>query len=115
MTVAVGARTRTGSYSILVTGSAGGIQKTAQLMLTVTAQVFLHWDRSESGNVVGYNLARSTQPGYGYTRINSSLITNTFYSDQTVQSGHTYYYVATAVDDLGNESPPSNQAVAAVD
>ncbi len=91
------------------------MQKTAPLTLTVTAQVFLHWERSESGNIVGYNLARSTLPGQGYTRINSSLITDTFYSDQTVQSGHTYYYVATAVDDLGNESPPSNQAMAEVE
>ena len=48
MTIGVGVGTHTGSYSIVVTGSAGGIQKTAQLMLNVTAQVFLHWSRSES-------------------------------------------------------------------
>jgi hypothetical protein len=115
ITIAVGSGTATGSYSIVVTGSRGGSQATAQLKLNVIAEVFLHWDRSDSGDIVGYNLARSTTPGQGYTRINSSLITDTSYSDQTVQSGHTYYYVATAVDAAGNESAPSNMATATVE
>ena len=115
MTIAVGAATHTGSYSMVVTGSAGGIQKTTQLTLNVTAQVLLHWDRSESGDIVGYNIARSTTRNQGYTRINSSLITDTSYDDQTVQSGHTYYYLATAVDAEGNESAPSNMATAEVE
>ena len=39
-------------------------------------------------------------------------ITN--YSDQTVQSGVTYYYVTTAVDSQGMESVYSNEAAATV-
>ena len=115
MAIAVGAGTHSGSYTIVITGSAGGTQKTTQLTLNVTAQIFLRWNPSDSGDVIGYNIARSTAPDQGYTRINSSLITDTSYSDQTVQSGHTYYYQATAVDAAGNESPPSNMATATVE
>ena len=115
MTIAVASGSATGSYSIVITGRAGGIQKSAQLQLNVIAQVFLQWSGSGSGNIVGYNIARSTMPGQGYSRINSGLITDTFYNDETVQSGHTYYYQATAVDALGNESAPSNEAAAEVD
>lgn len=114
MTMAVGAGTHTGRYSIVVTGSAGGIQKTAPVTLNVTAQVFLHWSPSDSNDIVGYNIARSTTPGQGYTRINSALISDTSYSDGTVQSGRAYYYVATAVNSAGQESPASNEAVADV-
>lgn len=115
MTIAVGAGTHTGSYFIAVTGSGGGAQAAAKLQLNVIAQVFLHWNRSESGDIVGYNLKRSTMPDQGYARINTSLITDTSYSDQTVESGHTYYYLATAVDSAGNESAPSNMATAEVE
>jgi hypothetical protein len=115
MTLTVAPGTATGNYSIVVTGDASGIQKSAQLDLNVTAQVFLQWSGSGSGNIVGYNIARSTMPGQGYVRINSTLISDTFYNDETVQSGHTYYYLATAVDAFGNESAPSNEATAEVD
>jgi fibronectin type 3 domain-containing protein len=36
------------------------------------------------------------------------------FSDPTVQSGQTYYYVATAVDGIGNESVHSNEVAAAI-
>jgi len=48
-------------------------------------------------------------PGGPYTKINSSLDTSTLYSDGTVQSGRTYYYVSTAVDATGMESGYSNK------
>jgi fibronectin type 3 domain-containing protein len=38
----------------------------------------------------------------------------TNYTDSTVQSGTTYYYVATAVDAAGSESMYSNQVQAVV-
>ena len=46
--------------------------------------------------------------------LNSGLISATNYTDQTVQSGVTYYYVTTAVDSLGVESIYSNEAAASV-
>ncbi len=104
MTVTVGARTPTGTYVITVTGSGGGIVRTVTVSLTVTAQVALSWNASTSQGVVGYNAYRSTTSGGPYTKLNSSLISSTSYTDQMVQSGLTYYYVTTAVNSQGLES-----------
>jgi hypothetical protein len=63
---------------------------------------------------VGYNVYRGTVSGGPYTKINSSLDGTTAYADNTVVSGHTYYYVATTVDGSSNESGHSNEAQAVV-
>jgi len=47
-------------------------------------------------------------------RINSSLVAVLNYTDSTVQSGTTYYYVTTAVDSSGIESVFSNQVSATI-
>ncbi len=47
-------------------------------------------------------------------KINSTLESSTAYTDSTVQSGTTYYYVVTAVDSSGSESNYSNQATAVI-
>jgi len=52
---------------------------------------------------------RGTVSGGPYLKINSALDTSMSYSDSTVQSGQTYYYVTTAVDSTGVESSYSNQ------
>jgi len=75
--------------------------------------VALSWNPSTS-TVVGYNLYRGTQSGGPYSRLNSALLSGTTYSDTTVQSGATYYYVSTAVNSSNVESAYSNQATAAV-
>jgi hypothetical protein len=75
--------------------------------------VSLNWDPSSS-TVSGYNIYRGIQSGGPYTKLNSALLSTTSYSDSTVQSGTTYYYVATAVDSSNIESSYSNQATAAV-
>ena len=87
----------------------------APLSITVNAHsVFLSWDASTSQDVIGYNAYRGTNSGGPYTKLNSGLIATTSYTDHTVQSGYTYYYVTTAVDSQGLESAYSNQAVATV-
>ena len=75
--------------------------------------VALSWNPSTS-SVVGYNVYRGTQSGGPYTKLNSSLEPATAYTDASVASGTTYYYVATAVDSNNVESSFSNQAVAQV-
>jgi fibronectin type 3 domain-containing protein len=75
--------------------------------------VSLSWTASTS-TVSGYNVYRSTTSGSGYIKINSSLVTSLTYTDSTVTSGITYYYVTTAVDSGGNESTYSNQATAVI-
>jgi hypothetical protein len=68
--------------------------------------VTLTWGAStdaNGGTMAGYNVYRSVTLNGTYTKVNSSLITNTQYTDSTVQSG-TYYYVVKSVDRDGDES-----------
>jgi hypothetical protein len=73
----------------------------------------LSWTASTS-TVSGYNVYRTTISGTQYTLVNTSLVTALAYTDTTVQSGTTYYYVTTAVDASGNQSVISNQVSASV-
>lgn len=75
--------------------------------------VTLSWSPSTS-TVSGYNVYRSQVSGSGYTKLNSSLLGSLTYSDTTVQSGTTYFYVARSVDSGGDESTNSNQVSAAI-
>ncbi len=75
--------------------------------------VDLTWDSST--NAVGYNIYRGTVSGGPYsTKLNTSLNATTAFTDSTVVSGHTYYYVTTAVDGDSDESGYSNQAQAII-
>jgi hypothetical protein len=87
-----------------------GINFNAQLPLVA----ILSWTASTPGSVSGYNVYRSTVSGTSYSKINSSLVTGLTYTDSTVQSGQTYYFVTTAVGPDGNESLDSNEAKAVV-
>lgn len=75
--------------------------------------VLLTWAPSTS-TVSGYNMYRSTVNGSGYTKLNSSLVGSLSYSDTSVSSGITYFYVATSVDSGGDESVNSNQVTAVI-
>jgi Abnormal spindle-like microcephaly-assoc'd, ASPM-SPD-2-Hydin len=74
--------------------------------------VDLTWN--PSSGAVGYNVYRGAVSGGPYTMINTSLDGTTAYTDNTVVSGQTYFYVATAVDGNSNESGYSNQAQAII-
>ena len=76
--------------------------------------VSLAWTASTSPDVIGYNVYRSSTSGSGYSKLNSSLVTETTYSDTVVQAGQTYYYVTTAVNSSYEESSYSNQTQATV-
>lgn len=73
----------------------------------------LSW-KASSSPVAGYNVYRGTQAAGAFTRMNSTLETATVYMDTAVTSGHTYYYVTTAVDTGGTESGYSNVAQAVI-
>lgn len=78
--------------------------------------VTLTWIASTTSTVTGYNVYRTTTNGTGYAKINATpvLAPTVTYTDTTVSSGTTYYYVTTAVDVGGAESVYSNQATAAI-
>jgi hypothetical protein len=71
--------------------------------------VSLTWTDSGSG-IAGYNVYRGGVSGGPYSRINSELAPSSGYEDSTVESGQTYYYVTTAVNENGVESTYSNEA-----
>jgi len=74
--------------------------------------VDLHWNPGSNADA-SYNAYRSVTSGGPYAPIATSL-TGVTYSDWTVKSGTTYYYVVTAVDSQGRESGYSGEATAAV-
>jgi len=72
----------------------------------VTANsVSLSWTASTSSNVAGYNVYRGGSALGPFTKVNSSPVSGTTYTDATAQPSQTYYYVLTAVDGSNNESP----------
>jgi Abnormal spindle-like microcephaly-assoc'd, ASPM-SPD-2-Hydin len=71
--------------------------------------VDLTWDPSTS-QVMGYNIYRGTHSGGPYSKLNSSLLDGTSFTDGGVESGGTYFYVAKSVDANSRESSRSNEA-----
>ena len=76
--------------------------------------VALTWSASKSSGVVGYNVYRGTSLGGPFTKLTSSKIPETRYTDTSVEAARRYYYVVTAVDSSGVESSHSNQASASI-
>jgi hypothetical protein len=65
--------------------------------------------------VAGYNLYRSTSTDGSYEKLNTSLITETTFTDTTGETGITYYYRVRSVDSDGDQSvtTPTLSALAA--
>jgi Viral BACON domain len=115
---------KAGTYSGHVMLTAGGITKTVPVVLTITTasaaatspvqhSVSLTWKPSTNPRTISYSMYRSTITGGSYGLLASALGI-AIYSDRGVQSGTTYYYVVTAVDNAGKESSYSNQIRVAI-
>jgi hypothetical protein len=76
--------------------------------------VSLGWLASTSPGVTGYFVYRGNVSGGPYNALNSSAVPATQYSDASVQSGKTYYYVVTSVDSANMQSGYSAQVSAIV-
>jgi fibronectin type 3 domain-containing protein len=74
--------------------------------------VTLSWKPSKSP-VAGYNVYRVLPPG-GPIKVSSGIVTETQFTDRTVEAGTTYFYFVTAVDSKGIESRPSERLSIAV-
>lgn len=101
----------TGSISIVSNAPTSPI--TVSISGAGTHAVDLAW-RASASFVAGYNVYRGSRPGGPYTRLNSSLVMGTTYTDATVQGGLTYYYVTTALSARGVQSAYSNELEATV-
>jgi HYDIN/CFA65/VesB-like, Ig-like domain/Cep192 domain 4 len=104
-----------GSVSIVsnASGSPASVSLLGTGVASVQHSVLLSWNASTS-TVAGYNVYRRAVSGGPYTKIDSSLVAALNYTDSTVQSGTTYFYVTTAVDSSGSESLYSNEVSATV-
>jgi len=97
------------SGSLTITSTAqNGTLSVALTGTGVTHSVSLFWGETGS-QIAGYNVYRSTVSNGPYTQIDGALVGSTSYTDGTVASGTTYFYVVTAVGTNGVESPYSNQ------
>jgi hypothetical protein len=106
------AGTATGSVTVLSSAT----NSPAVIALSGTGvqhYVTLNWTASASV-VAGYYIYRGTQTSGPYTKLNSTAVAALTYNDSTVQSGLTYFYVVTAVDSNGVESPYTSDVSATI-
>jgi hypothetical protein len=105
----------TGSVSVAsnATNSPTTIALSGTGVQLIAHSAALSWTASTSV-VTGYNVYRGTVSGGAYAKLNSSLIALTIYTDNSVLSGQTYFYVATAVDASNVESAYSNEISAII-
>ncbi|MGO8756761.1 MAG: choice-of-anchor D domain-containing protein, partial [Terracidiphilus sp.] len=84
--------------------------------VAVSYTVSLTWDAPSSSTdpVAGYNVYRSPSGSSSYQQLNSAVVTQTTYTDTTVQDGETYDYIVESVDASGITSVPSNVAAATI-
>jgi hypothetical protein len=110
------ASTGSASGSINIASNASNGADTISLSGTGASaahSVTLNWTASTS-SVTGYNVYVSTTSGGSYSRLTSSPVSNTTYTDSNLDTAQTRYYVVTSVDSSGDESPYSNQATAVI-
>jgi len=106
----------TRSASLSIADSASGSPQTVTLSGSGAHDVILSWTASTTSGIAGYNVYRGTASGgEGSTPLNSTPVSSTTFTDQSVTSGTTYYYVVTAVASDGTtQSAASNEASATV-
>lgn len=109
------AGSKSGSVSVAsnASNSPTTIALTGTGVQTIAHSATLSWDASTS-TVAGYYVYRGTQSGGPYTKLNSSPVSGLSFTDNSVQAGQSYFYVATATDSNGVESAFSNEISAAI-
>ncbi|MBN1763636.1 MAG: carbohydrate binding domain-containing protein [Sedimentisphaerales bacterium] len=80
-------------------------------VLSTTQTVALNWSDNTEDDLDGYNVYRYALSEDGYTQLNSSLLTNSEYIDNTALNDTIYLYAATAVDMDANESAYSTKVL----
>jgi Protein of unknown function (DUF1573)/Immunoglobulin I-set domain len=105
------------SGSITISSNATNSPLTVNLsgagVAIVNHSVTFSWIPSTS-SVIGYNAYSSKTSGGPYTKLTSAPVSTTTYTDTTVQSGQTYYYVVTSVNSSNVESVYSGQTTATI-
>jgi hypothetical protein len=105
----------TGSVSVAstATNSPDTISLSGTGVTAASHSVLLSWSPSVS-SVVGYNAYVSLQSGGPFTKMNSTPVGATSYTDTAVQAGQTYYFVITSINSNNEESARSAEVSALV-
>jgi hypothetical protein len=77
------------------------------------AFIDLIWSPVTDADLAGYNIYRH-EAGTAAVKLNSELVKTPAFRDTNVVSGKTYFYSASAVDERGNESAGSGEAMESV-
>jgi Abnormal spindle-like microcephaly-assoc'd, ASPM-SPD-2-Hydin len=105
------------SGSLAIVSNASNSTLTIALSGTGTAapshSVTVSWTSGDP-SAVSYLVFRSDVSGGPYVPLTASLLTELSYTDSTVTSGSTYYYVVTELDAAGDQSPFSSEVSATV-
>jgi hypothetical protein len=108
-----------GSASGSITVSSNATNSPSSISLSgtgippVTHSVHLSWSSGVSG-VTGFNTYSSTISGGPYVKMSSTVASNPSYTDNSVQTGRTYYYVIAALNSSNQESGYSSEVTANV-
>lgn len=96
---------------LLTTGTVDLTPPAAPAGLTVAREgdgaIDMTWNSVPGASA--YNIYRSQLSGGGWTRINTTPLVGTSFTDSGLRNASAYYYVARALDSAGNESTPSNE------
>lgn len=74
-------------------------------------EIIITWNQNTERDLKGYNLYRTDISGANPELVNESVLLDTFYVDNLVEDGDTYYYFISAIDDDNNESDLSAKMV----
>src|SRR5450432_821999 len=108
-----------GAASGAITVSSNATNSPASISLkgtgvtAATHSVQLSWSGAVSG-VTGFNTYASAVSGGPYVKTSSTASSDPSYTDTSVQTGHTYYYVVTAMNSSNQESGYSSEVTAIV-
>jgi hypothetical protein len=104
-----------GSIAVIsnASNSPSVVSLTGTGIAAVTHTVVLSWVGGAAG-ITGYRAYSSTVSGGPYSSLTSNSFTSSNFTDSTVQSGQTYYYVVTAIGSQNQESAHSAEVVAVV-
>jgi hypothetical protein len=73
-----------------------------------TSSITLAWDPPSDGDVLGYDIFRSPNPGGPFARVNESIFEGgTTYEDMSLPPGTTFYYQIVTRDQSYNASAPT--------
>lgn len=72
-----------------------------------TGSIALNWLNNTEADLAGYNVYRAASPDGPWVKLNSSLLSNSDYTDLSAPVAAFSYYRITAVDFTGNESSPA--------